>query len=443
MIFLSLHKRKILFTSLSVGILVCFLAGCALLDQFGPSSQATQSVLEPQEPATSPPVNDSPKATSNPTAQSNNLVIWLPPQFDPEDQTAAGSILKARLELFNNENPELNVAVRIKTVNGQGGLLDSLAAASAAAPAALPALILLSKSDFETAALKGLIFPVTSLTQTLKGDDWFAFAESLSTIQGVQYGIPLAGDPLVLAYDQHQIAFPPKTWQEMSQQSSIVTFPAADPASVLSMVMYQSSGGKFEDTDGKISLQADKLNLVYQIIYNGSFSGAFPYWIADFSTFDQSLNSFTEGYSGLTIVWASRVLRTPSENISIAPLPSFSSDLFTITDGWLLCLPNPTIEGSSDALKLAEYLMDPGFQQKWTEAAGLIPARRSVLANWSDQDLASTLFSIAESAQTLPENENVFRLGSILQESMTALIRQQTSPTQATDQTLQKILGQN
>ena len=50
--------------------------------------------------------------------------IWLPPEFDPDGNSPASSLLKARLEQFATENPDIRLEVRVKALEGAGGLLE-------------------------------------------------------------------------------------------------------------------------------------------------------------------------------------------------------------------------------------------------------------------------------------------------------------------------------
>jgi hypothetical protein len=63
-------------------------------------------------------------------------------------------LLQQRLDEFNERNPDVILHVRVKAQSGAGNMLESLAAAQAAAPAAAPSLVALSRTDLETAALK-------------------------------------------------------------------------------------------------------------------------------------------------------------------------------------------------------------------------------------------------------------------------------------------------
>lgn len=139
--------------------------------------------------------------TDTPTSGPQVISIWVPPQFDPENNTPGGVLLKNRLKAFEDQNPDVKVQVRVKAVTGPGSLLETLAAANAAAPLALPSLVALPRPDLETAALKGLIYPLDKLLETTIDDpDWFAYARQMALIQGSTFGLPFAGDGLLLLY---------------------------------------------------------------------------------------------------------------------------------------------------------------------------------------------------------------------------------------------------
>ena len=89
---------------------------------------------------------------------------------------------------------------RIKALEGAGGLLEILVAANVAAPLALPDLVLLPRPTLESAALKDLLYPYDGLTNIMDDASWFEYARQLAHVQSSTYGIPFAGDAMVLAY---------------------------------------------------------------------------------------------------------------------------------------------------------------------------------------------------------------------------------------------------
>ncbi|MDO9347845.1 MAG: hypothetical protein Q7T47_01055, partial [Anaerolineales bacterium] len=179
------------------------LAGC------GPASPPPASTLSPGLTATprlSTPgfaPTDRVGAAQGPAARL--IRVWLPPQLNPSNGTPAGNLLKTRLDEFRAAHPGLRLEVRVKAESGPAGLLESLAAARQAAPSALPDLIALPYRDMESAATRGLIYPLNNLTSVLTGRpsagaDWYDYADQMAQSQEATFGLPFAGDALVLVY---------------------------------------------------------------------------------------------------------------------------------------------------------------------------------------------------------------------------------------------------
>src|SRR3989337_2404198 len=107
---------------------------------------------------------------ASPTPESEATLTALPTV--ETTRSPGGDLLQARLVEFSGLHRGVRIEARVKALTGPGGLLDSLSAANAAAPLAMPDLILLPRALLETAALKGLLHPVDRLATTLNEDDW-------------------------------------------------------------------------------------------------------------------------------------------------------------------------------------------------------------------------------------------------------------------------------
>ncbi|MCF6278537.1 MAG: hypothetical protein L3J16_07315, partial [Anaerolineales bacterium] len=126
--------------------LLASLAACTSFPYTTPAPAGT-----PEPPAAQTPIAT--VAASQPeTTTSQTLRIWLPAEFDPAADTAAGILLQARLDEFRSRRPNLNVEVRVKALAGPAGLLNALTSTSQAAPSILPDLIALPVADLEIAA---------------------------------------------------------------------------------------------------------------------------------------------------------------------------------------------------------------------------------------------------------------------------------------------------
>ena len=162
----------------------------------------------------------------------------MPPQFNPDSETPASKLLKGQLNSFVAANPGVKIITRVKAATGPAGLLSSLKSAKNAATQAVPALVLLSRSDLEAAATQGLILPIDTLSKVIDDKDWYEYARQLSTFQGRTYGLPFGGDALILVYRPTRVAGPPENWDNVSRQGQPVIFAAGDRLSLVTLNLY-------------------------------------------------------------------------------------------------------------------------------------------------------------------------------------------------------------
>ena len=130
---------------------------------------------------------------------------------------------------FEAEHPGLELEVRIKADEGELGLVNALSVTSMAAPSALPDLIALSRPALETAALKGLLHPIDGLSTALDDPNWYEYARQLGHIQNTGYGLPFAGDALVLVY--HSEVERINSWNDILASENPLVF-AGRPKSI-------------------------------------------------------------------------------------------------------------------------------------------------------------------------------------------------------------------
>jgi len=186
------------------------------------------------------------EATQTPEPTPTELTLWLPPEMDPSGEDQAALLLKSRLDAFAQSH-DIEINIRLKAISGTSGMLDSLTAASAAAPAALPDLLVLSRRDLETAALKSMVYPLDELTAIVDDPDWYPFAHEMSLIQGVGYGIPFIGDPLAMVYNSSK-AQPLPDWAGISTDGMSFIFPAEDSQAIFPLTLYLAMGGNVMDS---------------------------------------------------------------------------------------------------------------------------------------------------------------------------------------------------
>ncbi len=425
-------------TGLLLGLLLsaALLSGCQIAQSiFPPSSTPTSDLSSAQITPTAAEIADTPTPAS--PAEARSLTVWLPPQFDPNSDTTAGNLLRDRLNAFASEN-HLTLNIRIKSENGAAGLLDSLEITSVAAPGALPALIALPRVAMETAALKGLIYPLTGLSTELDQDDWYNYAAEMASVQGTAFCLPFAGDALVLLYRPSRLPVPAKDWQGILNTNQPLIFPAGDPQALLTLELYTAAGGALQDAEGRPTLDETTLTSVLQLYQRGAQLSTFPFWLTQFTNDALAWQAYREQRANWIVTWASNYLSELPADTAIADLPSFTGPVSS-ADGWVWCLTDPQADRRALSLQLADYLVDSQFLASWSAAAGYLPTRSTSLAAWPNSSLSASLQQMLVDIQVRPENEIVDNLGPILEEAVLQVLQRQTDSAAAAKEAVDKI----
>ena len=423
---------------------VLSLASCSTFLPFRPTPSptsllpsATAAVNQPTSALTETP------ATSGTPGSIQELTIWLPPQFDPTSGTPASNLLKERLKTFSDQHNGLQINVRIKAAAGAGGLLDALTATSAAAPLALPDLIALSRDDLEAGALKGILYPFDNQSNTLEDPDWYSFARQMGLVQGTSYGLPFAGDALIMLYRPAQVPVLPTNWTALLQQSNVVAFPAADAQSLVTLTLYESTGGQITDSQRRPILATSNLASVLKIYESGVKNGIFPTWLTSYDTDGQTWQAYQDKRSSWVVTWVTQYLAELPADTSMLPfLPvSDGATSLTLATGWVWALGNPQSGRRSLSIELANWLVDSDFLSKWTMAAGYLPPRPTSLAGWSNQSLQTLLSQVVISAQLRPSTDLLASLGPVLKDATLQVLKGQTDAVQAAQAASEQLKG--
>jgi len=404
------------------------------------ASTPTQDVPIPELTIT--PTNEpvsTEEVTEPETEGPVTLRIWVPPQFDPGSETPAGMVFQARLDECAARKPNIEIEVRSKNVDGYGGILDTLTTANAAAPLALPDLVALPRHGLETAAEVGLLFPYDGLTIILDDPDWYDYARQLSYWQNATFGIPFAGDALMMAFRPEIIPDPPVDWAATLALTNTLTHPAADPSAVFTLAQYQSYGGSLVDEDDQPFLDVVQLTQVLSYYLQSSAIELMPYWLTQYETDDQSWAAYEESQADLAVTWASRYLQTAEADTSANSIPTHDGVPFTLADGWVWAITTNDPDRQLLTAQLAEFLTTSEFLSTWTEAAGLMPPRPSATLNWAHQPSKTLVNQIAPAARLIPPLDLFTTLGPILQQATVSVLKAEAGPTVAAENAIQKL----
>lgn len=403
------------------------LALAGILCSAGCSSLAPLLSTPTPVPVTQTSAAPQPTSTPNaPQPQARILRIWLPPRFNPESGAEPATLLKQRLAEFEAQHPGLEVEVRIKAEEGETSLLHSLAVTSLAAPTALPDLIALPRPALETAARKGYLHPIDGLSVMLDDPDWYAYARDLGHVQNIGYGLPFAGDAMVLVYRAENEGG--AGWSVMFSNEIKLAFPAADPQGSFGLSLYASAGGMFFDANGLPVLERDALTQTLLWLEEGVSAGSIPSTLKNISLEADALALYRSGGADAVIAWTSSMPEG-----SVVPLPGLDGSPRSPATGWVWALAGSNPENQQVAIELAESLTAGDFMSEWTRAAGYLPTRPSGAIASPD-----SIVGVLESAWLAPSDDVVMALGPLMQEAWVRVLNGE-QPEAVTGSVIEKL----
>jgi ABC-type glycerol-3-phosphate transport system substrate-binding protein len=391
--------RDLRITATLLFIVLLSLSACANLPQTPTVPTATQAV-----PTSRPAETQTAADAANEEQTPRTLRVWLPPELDPASDTAAGEILRSRLENFQKRRPDILVEVRIKSAEGEAGLLNALLVTRAAAPSLQPDLIALPRNDFEKAAEAGAIHPLDGLTTLLDDPDWFPYARPLAQIKNSTYGIPFSANLLGLRYTPTENA-PVPTLESLQKQKKQILLPKN--STLLSFCFY---GNALYSKDGTPKLEENTL------------LGLLNFYQSDLLTTEQSENA-------LPILWSDRFLDETPADAHLFPIPGPEESTCSLATAWLWSLAGTNPDLQPAAVELAEYLTDSTFLAEWTTALGSLPPRPTAL---NDPDLQA----LSLLAQPVPSDTVLESIGRIFSTAVNAVLEEQISPEAAVQEAL-------
>lgn len=341
--------------------------------------------------------------------------VWLPVQFNPASGHDAATLLGERLAEFEAQHRDLKIEIRLKRMDSESDIVNVLSLTNIAAQEVLPDLILLPRADLEAAALRGLLHPVDGLSTSLEDPNWYGYAKELAHIQNTGYGLPLAGDALVLVYYPELGTI--VSWEDVLASEGQLVFPAGDLQGLVGLSLYASAGGQVVDPQGLPTLEVDALTRVLTLIQDGVSADVFPPALANVTTEAQTLQIYRTGSAGTNkgIIWVLNY--RPSEDGTVTPLPGLGDVPFSYATGWVWALAGSNPENQQLAVELAEHLVADEFIGEWTRLTGYLPTRPSIV-----EENDRTMTAILESARPIPSNDVVAILGPLMQEALTRVL---------------------
>lgn len=387
---------------------------------------------------TVPDLQTQPPEDTTPPEPPKSLKLWVSPELAPGPETAAGRLLQDRLLVFE-EQSGVAVHIRVKSQTGAGGLLDSLEAASAVAPQALPDLIVLSHQDLAAAAEKKLLYPHAEMADLMKTEDWYPFANELADQGAEILGIPFMGDALVALYDPQSEVVPAADWSEVVSGQGVLGFAADDPLAVFPLLLYLSLDGEVEDPQHHILLEKKPLTEMLTILRTANQERKISDLSLGFQSHAQAWKAFLSRSLDAVVVPANRLIG-PSPDPGLEQIkPSLMAPRMTLINAWAFALSSPDPAAQRIAASLADFLTESQFLAQWTQALGMLPSRPSALSLWEDNTYQASLDVIASTALLNPRAEVYNRVGPVLRNAVILILKDNASPEETAKEALESM----
>jgi multiple sugar transport system substrate-binding protein len=433
----SLWRKFELLPSILLGfmlIIPLLISGCDVEPLVGLLNRSPQATPGAATPVAVTPI-PLPTPTLPPTEASGPLeiTVWVPPEMDPLEGNQSAILFQAQLDAFALQNAEVEIKVRVKAQSGPGSLMESLSAATVAATEAVPSLVALPRTDLETAALKGLIYPIDDLTSLMEDSDWYPYARQLAVISDSTFGLPFGGESMLLVYRPERVGIEPDDWYSMLSLGRPIIIPAADPHGLATLALYQSAGGAVQNAQRRPVLQVNTLTEVLNLYSDGARQGAFPPWVGQLQSDAEAWEAYEEQRANLLVTWSSRFLTTLPVDSNAVPLPTLGEQNYSLASGWLWAVSDPDPERRDVALRLAEHLVQSEYLAGWTAAYGILPPRPAALDDWTNQSLRNLVEPLVQSMQIRPMNDITAALGPVLRDAAVDVIRNQVDPATAAE----------
>jgi len=410
-------------------VLMLALGGCQEYSQVGVTPTSTRVIATPT-------IGSFLELT--PTPSSTTIRIWLPPQFSPNSGSPSGEILQARLDEFIARRPGVQIEIREKSEEGVASLINSLTTTSAAAQEIVPDLIALPHSQLQVAVLKGVLHPYDGLTDVIDDEDWFEYARQMGRLQNSTFGLPFAGNALMMAY-RSTIETPAVSFTTFLTETNSLAFPAGDAKGLYPLTLYMAAGGSIYDDQGKLMISPAPLTTTLTFFDQSLENHLMSAWVTQIQNDEQVWQALGDGRTKMIITWSSQYINNRTADYSATTIITPDGTPYTLAIGWVWALANPHRSDQTLAVELAEFLSDTEFQKEWTLANGYLPTRRSALENWEDESLKSLAMKLITSAHILTGTDDLSRLTSIFYKATLSVLQGENDPNTAANEAINSL----
>jgi hypothetical protein len=365
----------------------------------------------------------------------------MPPFLAPTEATRAGLLLAARLEAFEAAHPGAKVQVRTKEVEGSAGLLETLQAASAVAPATLPDLVALSPGELTAAAQSELIVPYPEPLPPPAEGEWFPFALESATVGDVRFGVPSAGEADVLVYDVAAYGRAPADWSTIVGGPAPFLFPAADPRAAFSLAQYLAAGGELAGSQAQPAIDPAVLEEVLTFYGSAYSAGVLPLISRQYESSQETEAAFAGRRAVAAVASLAHWMADPRPGSAATALPTRDGGGAVLARAWSWSLVTEDPEARAFAVELVEWLSEPDFLGDWTHALGSLPPNAAALEVWPPGPPTTLVHQLVQVARPAPPRATSDLVGPAIRKAVDAVLTGALTPQTAALQASTEVAG--
>lgn len=345
------------------------------------------------------------------------LTVWMPDTFPGQSVSRSQKMLEDQILLFVSSHPGIEVDLRYKNIQTSQGMTELLSTTYRVAPALLPDLVLLTQTEMESAAIKGMIVPMDGLGEIATKNHLLPPFLAPGMIQGSSFALPAAGDALLLFNDSPVTG--ENSWQAIQTRSSRVAAGLNDVDGTLFIALYLSMGGSLLDADNRPYIDPEILKEVLTFIREMGNTHTFTETSLHSGWMEGAI-AFSAGDVSSQVNWYSLLGDQKPATLQINALPGISETPATLASGWYWAGANTNPLHTEARGALLEALTDPTFASPWSMVAGNLPVSSEGWPVLPEEPAA--LPAILAAARALPDSALLATVGPVFREAaMSAL----------------------
>ncbi len=396
--------------------------------QTASSLQAAATATPTLPPAPTPTISPTPAATRP------DIILWWPAALYPPAGSPAEDMLLQQLDEFR-ASQDRSLLLRVKRLEGTGGIMSTLRHASGVAALVLPDLVLLPREELVIAAQTGLIVPLEGrLPVTLTGS-LYTGARELGAVAGTLYGLSYLLEVQHLAYRPAAYQTPPDSLAALVEAGRPFALTIGHETSVSDtlLIQYVAEGGRLADEQGRPTLDEAPLRRVLSLYRTALDSGLLP---PDALTTLHSSGYWgrfqSGGLAALGVDSATYLAqRGSAPTVLAAPLAPEDSPALTTLHGWLWVITTADPDRQTMALQFLNWIMNAERQGALSQILGQLPSQRAALRLWEDADYVRLADQLLSAPLPIPPEDISSAVASALQDALAAALRREQTPEQA------------